>query len=161
MLAAPASERPKNRTLPCLTKSLDRARNVFHRHRRIDAVLIKQVDIVCAEPAQRAMDRLPNVFGPTVPFGTNLSIALNTEAKLGANYHLLSPSLERPAKQFLVCEGTINFRRVEKGAPQFNSAMQCRDRLSLIRRTVRLTHAHAAEPDRRYHEAVTAKSTCT
>ena len=43
-----------------------RADDVLDRHRGIDAVLVEQVDVVGAQPAQRAFDRLADVLGPAV-----------------------------------------------------------------------------------------------
>ena len=40
-----------------------RAGDVLDRHRRIDAMLIEEIDMVGAEPAQRPLDRLADVFG--------------------------------------------------------------------------------------------------
>ena len=46
MLWALASERPKCRTLPFRDQLLDRARYVFDRHNRVNAVLVEQVNMV-------------------------------------------------------------------------------------------------------------------
>ena len=43
-----------------------RAHDVLDRHGGIDAVLVEQVDVVGAEAAQRALDRLADVLRPAV-----------------------------------------------------------------------------------------------
>src|SRR5712692_8555983 len=145
MLATPASERPKNRTFPCLTRS-----PTAPATSSIDTVLIEEIDVVGAEPEQGALHRLADMLRPAGCFGADLLSVLETKAKFGADYHLVAPALERPAEQLLVGEGTIALGRVEEVASQFDGAMQCSDRLSLIRRTIRLAHEHAAKTDRRY-----------
>jgi len=43
-----------------------RAGHVLDRHVGIDPVLVKQVDVVGAQPAQRALERFADVFRPAV-----------------------------------------------------------------------------------------------
>ena len=45
---------------------LDRACDVFHRHSRIDAVLVEQVDMVGPQPLQRSFHHLADMLGPAV-----------------------------------------------------------------------------------------------
>ena len=66
IVCTPASERPKCLTLPCLDQFLHRARHVFDRHVRVDAVLIEQVDGVDLEPLERALGGLLDVLRPAV-----------------------------------------------------------------------------------------------
>src|ERR1700732_3323673 len=82
------------------------------------------------QPAQGALHRLTDMLRPASSFGADLLSVLETKAKLGADYHLVAPALERPAEQLLVGEGTIALGRVEEGASQFDGAMQCGDRLA-------------------------------
>ncbi len=128
----------------------DRAGHVSDRHGRIDAVLIEQVDIVGAKPAQRALYCLTDMVGPTVSFSADLLATLETKAKLGGDHHLVAPALERPAEQLLVGERTIALGRIKEGASQFDGAMKSGDRFSLIRWTIRLALDHTAKADRRY-----------
>src|SRR5271165_5486153 len=121
-----------------------RAGHFLDRHGRIDAVLIEQVDIVGAKPAQGPLHRLTDMLRPASSFGANLLSALETKAKLGGDHHLVTPALERPAEQFLVGERPIDLGRVEDGAPRFVAAMQVGDRLTFIPRTVDLALAHTA-----------------
>ena len=59
IVCAPASERPKCLTLPCLDQLLHRPGHVLDRHVRVDAVLIEQVDGVDPEPLERGLGDLP------------------------------------------------------------------------------------------------------
>src|SRR5712692_7096620 len=127
-----------------------RAGHLLDRHGRIDTVLIEEIDIVGPKPTQGALHRLTDMLRPASSFGADLLSVLETKAKFGADYYLVVPALKRPAEQLLVGEGTIALGRVEEGASQFEGALQCGDRLTFIRRTVRLAHAHTAKADRRY-----------
>src|SRR5712692_10167931 len=84
-----------------------RAGHLLDRHGRIDPVLIEEIDVVGAEPAQGALHRLTDMLRPASSFGADLLAVLETKAKFGADYHLVAPALERPAQQLLVGEGTI------------------------------------------------------
>src|SRR5271163_3381364 len=143
--------------LPLLNQVTHRAGYLFDRHRRIDAMLIEQVDIVGAQPLQRALRRLANVLGPARSLDADLLSVYEAKTKLGGDYDLVAPPLESPSEQLLVCARTIDLGRVEEVASQFDGAMQCGDRFSLVRRTVGLAHAHATETDRRHLEALAAK----
>ena len=147
MLATPASDRPKNRTLPCATSSADRAGDVLHRHFGIDAVLVEQVDVVGAEPAQRAFDRLADVLGPAVDVGADLLAVLEAEAELGGDHHLVAPALQRAAEQLLVRVRAVDLGRVEEGAAELDGAVQRGDRLAL-RRPGRRTGSCPCSPGR-------------
>ena len=105
MLAAPASERPKNSTLPSLIKIADRAGDLLDRHGRIDAVLVEQIDMVRAEPAERSLDGRADRLRPAVALGADLLAALDAEAELGRDRHLIAPALERAADELLVGVG--------------------------------------------------------
>jgi len=52
--------------LSLVDQLLDRAGHVLDRHVGIDPVLVKKVDVVGAQPAQRALEHFADVFGPAV-----------------------------------------------------------------------------------------------
>ena len=122
--------------------------HVLDRHRRIDAVLVEQVDVVGPEPPQRALDHLADMLGPAVRSGRPLAV-LDAEAELRGDRHLVAPPLQRPAQQLLVGEGAVDLGRVEEGAAELEGAVDGGDGLRLVRRAVGLAHAHAAQADRR------------
>ena len=126
----------------------DRAGDVFHRHRGIDAVLVDEVDVIRAEAAQRALHRGTDRFGAAVPLDPDLLAALVAEAEFGGDDQSVALAFERLADQFLVLEGTVGLGRIQEGAAKLDGAMQRGDGLAFIRRTVGLAHRHAAETDR-------------
>ncbi len=75
-------------------------------------MLIEEIDRLRFEPPQRALDGLPDMPGPAVAFGADLLSALDAEAELGRDRHLIAPALERAPDQFLVGEGAIALGRV-------------------------------------------------
>jgi hypothetical protein len=87
---APASDRPKCRTLPSADQVLDRARHVLDRHGGVDAVLVEQVDAVGPQALQRGLDDLADAFGPAVHAPRRpLS---EDEAELGGDLTLSGPA---------------------------------------------------------------------
>src|SRR4051794_16068944 len=137
-----------------------RARHLLHRHRRVDAVLVEQVDAVRPEPPQGALDHLADVLRPAVAAGARLLPVLDAEAELRGEGHLVAPPLERPAQQLLVGVGAVDLRRVEEGASELDGAVEGGDGFALVaflRGAVRRAHAHAAETDLRDLEALPAK----
>jgi hypothetical protein len=53
---------------------------------------------------------------------------------------------DRPADQFLVGEGAVGVRRVEKGDAGVEGRVDGGDRLGIVVRPVEVRHAHAAQP---------------
>src|SRR5271170_4731927 len=79
-----------------------RACHLLDRHGRIDSVLIEEIDVVSAEPAQGSLHRLNDMLRPAISFGADLFSGLDTKAKLGGDHRPVSTALERHAEQFLV-----------------------------------------------------------
>jgi hypothetical protein len=57
--------------LPQVDQITDRVGHLLDRHVGIDAVLIRQVDIVGAKPAQGALHRLTNLLRPSITIGAD------------------------------------------------------------------------------------------
>ena len=112
-------------------------------------MLIDQVDVIRAQPAQRCVDRGADRLGPAVPVDADLLVAVEAEAELGGDHDLVAPALERLAEQLLVLVRAISLGRVEEGAAKLDGAMQRGDRLAFVRRAIGLAHGHAAKTDRR------------
>ncbi len=135
----------------------DRAGDVLDRHGGIDAVLVEKVDAVGArrrsDPSTAAridfgrLSRSAPIWRPFSILNPNL-VAMVTR---------VAPADQRPADQRLVGERPIDLGGVEKRAAELDGAMQRRDRLLVVRRTVGLAHAHAAQSDRRDLEALLAE----
>jgi hypothetical protein len=65
--------------LPLLDQITDRVGHLLDRHGEIDAVLIGQVNIAGAKPAQGALHRLTNLLRPVITIGAELLVALETK----------------------------------------------------------------------------------
>jgi hypothetical protein len=72
---------------------LYRGRDVFHRHGRIDAVLIEQVDMVGPQPLQRSLDYLADMLGLAIE-PDNLALLVDLEAELRADQRLVAIRLQ-------------------------------------------------------------------
>ena len=70
--------------LALLNQVLDRPRDLFDRHVRVDAVLIEQVDGLDPEPLERALGHLPDVLGPAVRGRRGLPSRSNSKPNLVA-----------------------------------------------------------------------------
>jgi hypothetical protein len=125
--------------------------------RRVDAMLIEEVDVVGLEPAQRAFDHFANALRPAVPLGADLLAALDAKAEFGRDHDLVAAPFQRSAQQLLVGERPVDLGGVEEGAAELDCAMKRRNRLALVRRAIGLAHAHAAEADRGNLEPLAAE----
>ena len=81
------------------------ARYILDRHRPIDTVLIKKIDMIGSKPSQGALHRLPDVLRPAISLDSGHLSALDTKPKFGSNHYLVSPVLQRPTEQFLFAKG--------------------------------------------------------
>src|SRR5580693_1320417 len=70
----------------------DRAGHILHRHGRIDPVLIEEIDVIGAEPAQGTLDRRANTLGTAVPLAAEPFPLLDAKTKLGGDNHLAAPA---------------------------------------------------------------------
>src|SRR3954467_6817513 len=61
MVSGLASDRPMCRILPSATSSAKHLHGVLDGRARVDAVLVVEVDVVGTEPAQRTLDRGPDI----------------------------------------------------------------------------------------------------
>ena len=75
------------------------ARHLFHRHHRIDAMLVEQVDAVGLKPPQGALDRLADVRRSAVALNAHLFAVLDAKTEFGGQNDLVAPSLQRPTQQ--------------------------------------------------------------
>ncbi len=85
------------------------ARDVLHRHRRIDAVLVEQVDVVGAQVAQAVLDHDADSRGTAVEA---LGVVAFAEAELGCDDDLVAHRRQRLADDLLV-ELAIGFGGIE------------------------------------------------
>src|ERR1039457_4347442 len=124
------------------------AGHVLHRHRRVDAVLVQQVDMVRLETPQRPLDCPPDGIGTAV--NADRLPVLDAEAELCGEDHPVASPLESAANQLLVGPGTVDLGGVQEGASKLDRAMNGGDGLALVAlagRAVRRAHPHTAEAD--------------
>ncbi len=92
------------------------AGHILDRHRGVDPVLIHEVDAVGAQPAQRSLDGLADVFWAAVEAAERLAArGVHREPELGGDDHLVPDRLERLADQLLVDERAVDLGGVEEG----------------------------------------------
>jgi hypothetical protein len=92
---------------------LHRSGDLLHRHVRVHTVLIEQIDALHTQPAQRVLDRRPDVLRPAVQPGA--AAAVEGEPELGGDDRLLAHGSQSLADELLVAEGAVHLRGVEEG----------------------------------------------
>src|SRR6185295_3277461 len=127
-------------------------RDVFDRHVRIDAMLIEEVDPVGLEPFQRSLRDVADVRRTAVE--TGLLAALELEAELRRDDHLVTQWRESFADELLVSERPVGFRRVEERHAALEGGSDDRDAVFTAGSgAVPEAEAHAAEAKGRYVES--------
>src|SRR5580658_4833416 len=134
--------------LACLDQFLDRTRDIFDRHIRIDTMLVEQVYRIRSQPLERGLgDRLDMLRAAVQTAATRSRYEINVEAELGRND---DPSLERHkrfAYQFLIDKWTVGLGSIEEGHATIYCCTDEGDHLPFVgRRAVGGAHTHAAEP---------------
>jgi hypothetical protein len=134
---------------------LHRARDVFDRDVRVDAVLVEEVDAVGPEALQHALDRDLDVPGTAVQAGTLLpGLRVDVPAELRGDHDLAADGREGLAHELLVPEGAVHLGGVEERDAPLHGRPDERDHLPRVRdRTVAEAHSHAAEPEGRHLQA--------
>ena len=99
--------------LSLLHQILDRAGDLFHRHVRIDTVLVQEVDTVCTQPPERPFHRTADMVGSAVECG-RLAF-LHAEAELRTDFYLVTERGECFADPLFAGIRSILLRRIEKG----------------------------------------------
>ena len=93
-----------------------RTGDFLDRHVGIDAMLVEEVDMVCAKPFQASLSRSLDVAGTAVRARAALAgLGIDIEAELRSNHNLFADRLKSLTYQFLICEGSIGFGRIEEG----------------------------------------------
>jgi hypothetical protein len=90
------------------------ADGVLDGDRRVDAVLVVQVDVVDPEPPQRGVARGGHIGGVAVDSGV-IGIEDPFEAEFGRENHFGPPRLDRGPYQLLVVPQAIDVRCVQQG----------------------------------------------
>jgi len=113
---------PKVLHLALQNQILHRARHIFNRHVRVNAMLIEQINGIHFEPFERTLDGLFDVLRLAVQARRTRALiaATQIEAEFRGDDYLFAKWRECFAHDFLVGERTINFRSVEERDSQFH-----------------------------------------
>ncbi len=122
-----ASLRPMWRILPAATCSAERADRLLDRDVRVHAVLVVEVDVVDAEPLQRAVERPAHVLGAAVE--PAVAVLVDDDSELGRELDLVAAIGDRLADELLVLAHAVHLGRVEEGDAELERPVDRRDRL--------------------------------
>ena len=125
-----------------------RADGLLDRHRRVDAVLVVEVDVVDAEPLQRGVAGRPDVLRAAVDAERRVPSLVALVAELGREHDLVAAAGDRPADEPLVGERAVHVGGVEEGDAEVEGAVdRARSTAASSAGAVELGHAHAAEAE--------------
>ena len=111
----------------------------------VDPVLVVEVDVVDAEPRQRAVAGLAHVLGPAVDGALGRVVGVAHDAELGGDDRLVAAPGQRLADEHLVGVRPVHVGGVEEGDPELEGPVDGGGRLGVVRRPVEVGHPHAAE----------------
>ena len=80
---------------------LDRAGDFFHRHFRIDAMLVEEIDAIRLEAFERRLSDLSDALRPAVHAARRIPLQ---EAEFGGNHDLIAERSERLASDPMFAE---------------------------------------------------------
>src|SRR5262245_46619682 len=98
-----------------------RADRLLDRHRRIDPVLVVEVDDIDAEPLEAGVAGLGDIGGAAVDAVGAPGLA--GLAEFAGDHHAIAPPLQCSAAQLFVLAPAIHVRAVEMVDPEFERAM--------------------------------------
>src|SRR5262249_26575467 len=129
------------------------ADRLLDRHVGVDAMDVIEVDGVDphALEARLAGDR--HIVGLAVDAAALPAWSANV-AELAGNEELVALALDCLSDEFLVDAGRIGVGGVEHADSEVDAAMDGGDRLDVVGHAIVGAHARAAEPDRRYTQAL-------
>ena len=120
----------------------------------VDAVLVVEVDVVDAEPLQRAVAGLADVLGAAVDGALGRVVGVAHDAELGGDDRLVAAPGQRLADEHLVGVRPVHVGRVEEVDPELERPVDGGGRLVVVGRTVEVGHPHAAQALARDHESL-------
>ena len=121
--------------------------DILNRYCGIDSVLIKQIDAIDAEPAQRLVCHLPDPLRTAIRTGP--FPIFNAKAELRPNCDILSAA-KNASEQLLIRIGSIDLGGVEKRHTKIESTVDRGDRLLIVSSPIGVSHSHAAQAQYRY-----------
>jgi len=100
---------------------LHRARHVFNRDVRVDAVLIEEINDIDLEAVKRAFGDFPDVLRATVQFTPpRLAAGSRPEPEFGGDRHLTLERRQCLAHKLFICERAVHLGRIEKRNTAFH-----------------------------------------
>src|SRR5579871_625748 len=134
---------------------LDGSCDILHRHIRVDAVLIEQIDAVRLETLERCVGDFADAFRPAIYSFARHAVL---EAELGRDDDLVAHRGECFAEQFLILERTVSFGCVEEGDALLEGCADKFDaRVLLYRGSVSEAQSHTAQAYARHFESAFTK----
>ena len=141
---------PEVSDLPGVDELLDRPGDVLDRHIRVDAVLVVEVDVVGAQPAQRTLDGAADARRIAAQATGQDTVLLERKPELGGDDNLVAVRLEGLTDDVLVGERPVHLGGVEERDAELDGTSDDGDAVGSFggRGVVGAGHAHAAEADR-------------
>ncbi len=111
-------------------------------------MLVVEVDVVGAEPAQRALHGGADIGGTAVEVPRAVS-RVRDQAELGGEHDLVAAAFDRPADEFFVDVRTVDLGGVDEVHAQVECAVDGPDRFVVVGSGagVAVGHAHGAQSD--------------
>jgi hypothetical protein len=122
-------------------------------------VLVVEVDGVDTEPLERGVAGLANVVGIAAD-AKPLAVRPAHISELRCQHDLIPSTGDRAPDELLIRERSVRVGRVEEVHAKVEGAVDRRDRLILVGRSVELGHAHAAQSELRDFEPLATKCSC-
>src|SRR5580658_7330424 len=152
--------KPEVFDLAFLDQLPDRTRDILHGHRRIDAVLVEQIDGINTQPLQGFFRDLANAHGAAIRPRDIAGRRVNPEAEFGRNDHLAAIGGKRLPDQLLIGEGTVDLRGIEEGDATFHGGPDQGNTVTFLNgRPEAEAQSHASQPQGRNIQ--TAFSKCS
>ncbi len=128
----------------------DGARHLFDRHRRVNPVLIEQIDVVGAQPLQHRVDGAADVLGLAVCAGPALTgVGVDVHPELGGDHNLIAHRLQGLPDDPFGFQRSVSLGGVEECHALVDGGADQRDHVlpTGYRAVERAGHCLAAQPD--------------
>ena len=122
-------------------------------------MLVIQVDGFNAEALQAGIARCAHIFGPAVDAARGRIGFVANDSEFRGEKNLGAQCANGHTDQYFIVAVAIDIRGIEKGDAEFDGAVNRRDGLLVVARSIEFGHSHAAETHRRSKRAVFSKLT--
>jgi len=114
-------------------------------------VLIVEIDLLDAQPPQARFAGLLHVFRTSI-HAQKLALGRTDISELRGQHHFMLASVNRTPQQLFISADPVHIGRIHEIYAMIDGAVNGGDGFGVVRRTVKLGHAHAAQSDRGDHE---------